>query len=794
SLSTPLYRTGDMARWLPDGNLEFLGRGDQQVKIRGFRVELKEIEFRLLKHEGIRESVVIVKGGGAGDDEKYLCAYIVVHSPAPAVTEVREFLSEQLPRYMVPGYIVTVEKIPLTANGKVDVKALPDPETGFSENDYVAPRDENEEKLAEIWSELLGIEPRRIGINSSFFDMGGHSLKAGLMVSEIHKVFNVVMPLVQVFETPTIRELARYIKKKPGGGGEFDSYVSIERAEDRDFYPLSSAQKRMFFIQQLDPESVVYNVPVSVVLEGTLDRHRLEQAFRRLVVRHESLRTSFLLIEKEPVQKIHRHVEFEIEYFDFPTGDPGTPVRPFNFSQAPLMRAVLVREDAQRHTLAVDIHHIVTDGFSMEILVREMMAVYGGGSLPELTLQYKDFSQWQNRLFQTAWLKRRKAYWKGQFEDEVPVLNLPTDFPRPSFQGFEGGKFHFDTGSRMAGELNKIAREGQVTLYMILSAGFYVFLSKISGQEDIVMGAPIAGRSHADLKQVVGLFVNTLALRNRPTGDKTFMQFLKEVKECILAAFDNQDYPFEELVELVEVRRDAGRNPLFDVLFNLLNVQQPGREIPEIEDGGLRLKPYKPESDKNTVSKFDMHFSAVETEDNILLGIEYSTRLFTQDTIRRFSGYFKTILSVLIENSAIKLSGLEIISGEEKQQILEEFNNTGVDYPKEKTIPQLFEEQAAKNPDNIAVADMDVNSLGIRQLSYRQLNKKSEQLTRLLQEKGAGSGTIVGIMLGRSVDMTVAVLGILKSGSAYLPIAPDYPENRVNYMLNDSNTTVLLRK
>ncbi|MCP5107539.1 MAG: amino acid adenylation domain-containing protein, partial [bacterium] len=364
-VSTPLYRTGDLAFWLPDGNLEFLGRSDQQVKIRGYRIELKGIENRLLKHEDIREVVAVVRPGTPAGEGKHLCAYIVTHSPLPSIIAVREYLLSQLPPFMVPEYFVVLDKIPLNSNGKVDLKALPDPLTGVSEKEYTAPRDDSEIKLVDVWSEVLGIEPERIGINSNFFQLGGHSLKATLMVSEIHKVFDVAVPLGQVFETPTVRELAGYIKQKASGESVKVSFAAIEKAEDKEFYPLSSAQKRMFIIQQLEPGSVVYNVPISLVLEGDLDRHRLEQAFRQLVARHESLRTSFQLIEKEPVQKIHENVEFGIEYCDLSTADPdgercrshagppGTGIRPFNLAQAPLMRVVLIREEARRHILAV---------------------------------------------------------------------------------------------------------------------------------------------------------------------------------------------------------------------------------------------------------------------------------------------------------------------------------------------------------------------------------------------------------------------------------------------------------
>ncbi|MCP5104082.1 MAG: amino acid adenylation domain-containing protein, partial [bacterium] len=442
-------------------------------------------------------------------------------------------------------------------------------------------------------------------------------------------------------------------------------------------------------------------------------------------------------------------------------------------------------EEARRHILAVDIHHIVTDGFSMGIVVNEMMPLYNGGDLPELSVQYKDYSQWQNRSFQTGELKVQETSWKKTFEEDIPLLNLPADFSRPSVQQFEGSVFHFSTGPEMAGGIRKLALERDVTRYMLLMAVFNVFLSKLCGQEDIVVGTPIAGRRHSDLKQVIGLFVNTLAMRNFPSGEKPFEQFLNETKESALKAFENQDYPFEQLVEAVAVRRDVSRSPLFDVMFVFQDNVIGAAGIPGVEGPGLRLTPVPYAGD---ISKFDMTLAVYKSGDSLGLSLQYCTKLFKQETIQRFAGYFKKILSLVLEEPGKKIADIEIISPEEKNKILYEFNDTKIDYPSDKTIHGLFEDQAEKTPHKVAL----VYSADRSHMTYDQLNKKSGQAANVFKEKGLQPGGIVAVMLNRSIEMAVGIFGILKAGCAYLPIAPDYPRDRIEYMLADSDAKVVL--
>ncbi|MDQ1350148.1 MAG: hypothetical protein QG657_449, partial [Acidobacteriota bacterium] len=792
------YKTGDLARWLPDGNIEFQGRIDKQVKIRGFRIELGEIERQLLEYGHIKEAVVIDRKTG---EEKYICAYIVPDSnPAPEATELKSYLSRCLPGYMLPSFFVFMERIPLNQNGKIDQKALPEPGGGETTKEYTAPRDAVEKKLTEIWTEIL--KPNSfISIDENFFDLGGHSLNATQLTGRIHKVFNVKISLKEFFQSGCIREVAEYIKRAVEVEEEF---TFIEPVEEKEYYPLSATQKRMYFLQQMDEAGIVYNIPSLMILEGVLDKNYLGSIFQKLIQRHESLRTSFITINDEPVQRIHDDVESDIEYKNSSTDYTvytnkkdncrGTPpwlpsIRSFDLSKAPLMRVELVEVEAEKNLLMVDMHHIITDGASMELFVKEFMELYAGLELPLLKLQYRDYVGWQSDKQKKNVLKTEEEYWLGQFREAPPVLDLPLDFPRPMVQSFGGRGYSFEITPGETTALKALALREGATLFIVLLSIYYVFLSRITGQEDIVAGTPVAGRSHTDLESIMGLFINTLALRNRPVWEKNFKEFLKEINENTLAAFANQDYPYEELVEKVTINREPGRNPLFDTMFTLQNTGSQEIKIP-----GLRLVPCEYE---NKTSKFDLSLTSVEVVGKLVFTFEYNTKLFREETIHRFNVYFKNIIHGIIECKERRVVDFKIVSEEEKNRILLEFNDVGVGYPKDRTIHQLFIEQASRTPDNIALLGADLRVCPPRNtrnvsLTYLELNKQSDRLAGLLIEKGVFPDTIVGIMVERSVEMIVGIMGILKSGCAYLPIDPGYSQERVNYMLQDSEVKLLV--
>jgi amino acid adenylation domain-containing protein len=781
--SKPIYKTGDLARWQPDGNIQFLGRMDHQVKIRGFRVELGEIESQLLNHPEIKEAVVLARN----DERKlqYLCAYIVSGKELSS-QELRQYLSGNLPDYMIPSYFVKVDKIPLTPNRKVDRSALPEPKLKAG-TDYTAPRSETERRMVKIWAEVLGIDSNVIGIDANFFGLGGHSLTATILTAKVHKEFQVKLPLNEVFKNPHIRGLSQYI-------GELaeDMFTAVEPMEKREYYRLSSAQKRIYILQQMAAGSSVYNMPEIIPLAGEPDMEKLAEIFIKLIRRHESLRTSFHMLREEPVQEIHDEVEFEIELYNLAAGD-NSFIRPFDLSKAPLLYVRLSRLNENRYLLLADMHHIISDGVSCNILKKDFTALAEGKTLLPLRIQYKDFSQWQNSEKEKENIRKQETHWLKEFAGEIPVLNIPTDYPGPAVLSFEGDTINFEISSENTTGLNAVALEEKATLYMVLLAVYSVLTAKLSGQEDIIVGTPAAGRRHADLESVIGMFVNTLALRNYPGGEKTFRNFLAEVKERTLAAFENQDYPFEDLVERVSVNRNTSRNPVFDVMFvmqtQLETNRNPEKPAGDMEEENSDASDYQGLRDYmenlHRTAKFDLTLNAVEEHGKLNFVFEYRTCLFKEETIRRFINYFTRIAVRVCENPDQRISDIQFIGEEEKWQMVVDFNATEMPYPHDKTIHQLFEEQAARTPDGVAVS-------GMGHMTYRELNRKSDQLAHLLKEKGVLADDIAAIKVHRSIEMIIGLLGILKAGGAYLAIDPDYPEERINYMLTDSGAEILL--
>jgi tyrocidine synthetase-3 len=661
---SPIYLTGDLARWLSDGNIEFIGRIDHQVKVRGYRIELGEIENRLLNIGGMKKTVVLMIEEDNGD--KYICAYFVSEKEYE-ISELREYLSKELPDYMIPSYFVPIDEIPLTANGKIDRRALPKPESKVSES-YMAPRNEIEKKMVELWSETLGRDQLHtsqlktsIGIDEDFFDLGGHSLKATILVSKIHKTLNLKLPLEEIFRTPTIRELAEYLT----GAGE-DTFISLGLAEKKEFYPLSSGQKRLYLIQKMDLNSTAYNMPELYISEEEPDKERLKTTFIKLIERHESLRTSFQPVKGQPLQHVHHQVEFDIDYYDnskVEVKDAAEEkeqiirefIRPFDLSNPPLLRIGLLKAAEKEHILMIDMHHIISDGVSHTILVKDFIQLYEGVEQPALKLHYKDFTLWQNKLINSGEMKKQEQYWLKEFAGDIPLLNLPTDYERQEMQGFAGGSIQFEISSSETNVLRDFSKNESATLFMILMAIYNVLLSKLSGQEDIIVGLGTAGRRHADLEKIIGMFVNTLALRNYPTEEKSFKDFIREVKNRTLQAFENQDYLFEDLVEKVVKTRDLNRNPLFDTSFMFQNLVEEELDTPVIDKFPFNLRLYLQESG---ISKFDMFWSCREEDERMQFSVSYRTALFKRETIERYISYFKQIVSEVTDNIEIKIKDI----------------------------------------------------------------------------------------------------------------------------------------
>ncbi|WP_143088770.1 non-ribosomal peptide synthetase, partial [Paenibacillus algorifonticola] len=495
------------------------------------------------------------------------------------------------------------------------------------------------------------------------------------------------------------------------------------------------------------------------------------------------LRTGFELVDGEPVQRIYPQVDFAVEYKQVANEREADElvcefVRSFDLTKPPLLRVGLIELEQNRHILLFDMHHIISDGVSMEILVAEFVRLYGGEELSPLLIQYKDYAVWQQSESQKDRMKRQEAYWLEQFSGELPVLEMPTDFARPVFRSFKGDTYEFVIDARKSAALRQLAAESGATLYMVLLALYTTLLHKYSGQEDIIVGSPIAGRSHGDLEPLIGMFVNTLAIRSYPLGEKSFRSFLKEIQETTMQAYENQDYPFEELVEKVRVSRDVSRNPLFDTLLVMQNVEEG-----EFAINGLRLAPF---ANERSIAKFDLTLEIAEDADKLACGIEYTTALYTRETAERLAKHFDRLIETVIQTPSATLETLDMMTSEERIQLLTVFNDTDADYPREKTIHVLFEEQAERHPEAVAVEYED------ERLTYRELNERANRLARTLRNQGVGADQLVGIMAERSPSMVIGILAILKAGGAYVPIDPEYPEERIRYMLDDSGAGVLL--
>ncbi|MEL7144968.1 MAG: amino acid adenylation domain-containing protein, partial [Bacteroidota bacterium] len=768
-----MYRTGDLARWLPDGTIEYLGRVDHQVKIRGVRIELGEIEYQLTLAKQITEVVVIAL---EKEGEKYLVAYYVATESVDA-SALRVHLTDKLPDYMIPAYFVQLEEMPLTINGKLDRRSLPTP-AYVQGDDYEAPSTELQRQLVAIWSETLKLDPDQISVSTSFFEMGGHSLKAAFLVNNIRKTLGVEVPLKEFFRYQRISELSDYVASSSAM-----SFVPLESTPVKSHYVLSDAQQRLYFLYQFDPSSVAYNLPQTVKLTGALDKEKLANAFERLIARHEVLRTTFEQREDGVYQQVLEDISFAIEYQSCEVTEVRNTiksfVRPFDLSIGPLIRVGVVETGPEEHLLMTDLHHIITDGLSQSILVKEFMALYNEEVLPEIRLQYKDFAEWQQGELQQAAIAKQQAYWLETYAEPLQSLELPTDFTRPLISSQRGASVSLDLDESVTAGLKQIASDEGTTLYMVVLSLLNVLLSKLSNQEDVVVGTPTAGRSHPDVEEMVGMFVNTLPLRNYPKGTMTFQEFLSSVSKTTVSGFDNQSYPYEALVDELNLARDTSRNPLFDVMFSFLN---SGEET-NLQMSGLDVVAM--DHDQET-TKFDLTVVAVENNDRIHLGLQYATDLFREETIKKFANYLRQIIDAVLTDTAVRLSDVSVLSANERQQLLVDFNQTDTVFAEE-TFISLFNQQVGLTPDHIAVV------LGDEELTYAQLSEKANEIAFLINEKIGGTGPQkVALLFHSSVEMIAGILGVLRAGCAFVPLSPGVPQKRNQYILSDSDASLLL--
>ncbi len=808
-----MYKTGDLGTYLPDGRIICSGRADHQVKIRGQRVELGEIETQIDILPNIKTCVVCKKVDE--DSHEFLCAYYTSDEKID-ISIIKGHLQAHLPRYMVPQYYIQLPVLPYTPNGKIDRKALPMPILEHIEENIVAPETDTEIKLLELFKDITHIN--NISTNASFFDIGGDSLSAINLSARIQSEFNVQLFVRDILEKPSIKELANFIDtalvennneilhepdsnentsidaedsehyKDFSGKNRYSKQV-ISPVEKSDYYKVSSAQKRIYFASQIDSNSIVYNIAGSVILDGKIDVEKLKNAFTTVIQRHETLRTYFELHDTEVVQKIADDINFNLEVeksTDFKNLDNILTdfVKPFDLSKAPLFRAKLVNFDNDKSALVIDTHHTICDGTSITVFVDELCKLYNGVTLKELDITYKDFANYEHNQVVSGALEDAENYWLDKFKGEIPVLNMPTVYQRPATQSFEGKKVYSEINSDTVLKINSAARELHITPYMLMLGAFYVLLSKYTSQNDIVVGSPVVGRDVASTYNLIGMFINTLALREKIDNSLSFKSFVLSLKDDLLNAYKYQTYPFDILVDKLDIKRDLARSPLFDFMFIYQN-----NGFKKFDFDGVSSKYYVPD---NNTSKYDLTLEAIPEDGNIKLNFEYCSQLFNKDFVKSFASYYLNILNNILDNVDIQISNISLMSDEQQSTLLDKLNDTSLDYPKDKYIIDLFEEQARKTPDSIAIV------FGNESYTYRELADKVTALANHIRElpiyKKIAKDDVkaIGIMLNRRAEVLISMFAILKAGCGYLPIDPTYPEERVSYIIENSDIKLIL--
>jgi amino acid adenylation domain-containing protein len=786
-----VYRTGDRARWLADGTIEFLGRTDEQVKIRGFRIEPGEVEAVLAAHDSVREAVVVVREDAPGD--RRLVGYVVAAEGASVTSaELRAHLKGRLPEYMVPSAVVVLDAIPLTPSGKVARRALPAPDGAEAGVEYVAPRTAGEELLAGIYADVLRVE--RVGVESSFFDLGGHSLMAMRLVSRVRDVFGVELPLRAVFETPTVAGMVLRIEEvRRAGLPMLPPIVPVPRTGPP---PLSFAQERLWFLDRLQPGSTAYGLPQAFRLTGPLDTAALERALGEIVRRHEALRTTFGEVDGAPVQVVAPFDGFTLPAADLSERSEDyrdeavrrathEAARAFDLAAGPLLRVSLLRLANDEHVLLINLHHIVTDAWSMDVLFRELVTLYGAyasgqeSPLPELPVQYADHAVWQREQLQGEVLDRQMAYWKERLAGVPELLELPTDRPRPPVQSHRGDVVSVTVPAALVEQLRALARGEGATLYMVLLGAFQVLLSKHSGSEDVVVGSPVAGRTQREVEGLIGLFINTLVLRTDLAGDPGFRGVLRRVRDVTLGAYEHQDVPFEKLVSELQPERSMRHAPLFQVMFNLLNTGEQGAETPS----ALAFVPMGGGGDND--AKVDVTLTVREQPDGSLdARLGYASDLFESATMARMAAQWTRVLAAVAARPDAPLSAIDVLA-EEERSALAEWNRTARDFPAQSVL-ELFDGWVSRMPDAPALAFE-----GAR-LSFAELDGRTRRIAASLAARGVGPEARVGLCVERSAEMIVALLAIMRAGAAYVPLDPAFPPGRMADMMADAGATLVL--
>jgi amino acid adenylation domain-containing protein len=792
-----LYKTGDLVRYLPDGNIEFLGRIDHQVKIRGYRIELGEIEAVLGQHSAVREVVVVAREDVSGD--KRLFAFVAVNQKQTiASKELRCFLKNKLPDYMIPTAFVALNKLPRTLNGKVERRALPIPDNVRAELEetFVAPRTPVEEVLVGIWAEVLGFD--KVGVLDNFFELGGHSLLATQIISRLREAFQLEFNLCEIFEYPILSDLANKIELvTQTEQKQTQTLPNIPIIARNKNLPLSLAQEHIWFFEQLFPFSAIYNLPKAIRIKGLLKLKVLEQCLNEIVKRHEVMRTSFTQVNGEPVQIVHPFHAFilpVVYLHNLPYSERESKAEELASEEAQqifylesglLWRIKLLRLSEEDHLLLLNMHHIIFDAWSVGVLIHELAILYEAFlsekqlQLPEIPIQYVDFAVWQRQWLQGKVLDSQLNYWKRKLQGELPILELPTDLPRPNIQTYQGSRYILKLSKSLTTSLKAISRKENVTLFITLMAAFNILLYRYTGQKDILVGTPVANRNRKETERLIGCFTNVVVIRTYLGDKSTVQELITRVRKTVLEAYSYQDIPFGILVKEIQPERDLSRNPLFKVMFAIQNAPMPASEFSNLTWQSLDI-------DNKTV-KLDLNICMVDSNEGLIALIDYNVDLFNESTIKRMADHLQVLLEQITFDQTQYISNLQILTEVERHQLLVEWNHTKkVDDPLDKCIHQLFEQQVERTPDNVAVVFEN------QHLTYQELNERANQLAHYLRKLGVKPEVLVGICVKRSLEMVVGVLGILKAGGAYVPLDPEYPKERLAFMLKDTKTPVIL--
>ncbi len=768
-----MYRSGDSAIMYEDGHLEYIGRIDNQVKIRGFRIELGEIEEKILKNKDIESCIVAKKTDENGRD--LLCAYYVTQKSSININLLKTNLQKELPNYMVPQYFIKIDKVPININGKTDLKALPLPQISSIQQEIIGARNKVDDLIIQTFKSLLHIN--QISIKDSFFELGGDSLTAISICTSLNQNLKMNLSVKDILTHPIISDLSDYIATY-----EINK-TTIQKAKIQDFYPASSAQKRMYYVSKTDNEnSILYNIPGALVFDSVPDVEKLKSCFAILFERHESLRTYFEIKNNDIVQKIAPNINFKLTIQNSTSSNTEYLlkqfIKPFNLAKAPLFRATLVIQNNEKATLLIDMHHSISDGFSVSILLDELSKLYNGHTLEENSITYKDFSQWEISHFTSPEFRESQKFWLSNFQNEMPILHMPTTFPRPVTQSFEGNSFHFEIDKKLKNKITKLSKEFGLTPYMFLLASYYILLYKYTNQEDIIIGTPVTGRDLPELSHVVGMFVNSLPLRIQLNSNLSFKTFLNTVKKMCLNSFEHQDYPFDFLVNQLDLQRNTNRNPIFDTMFIYQNMGAPTLHFNHIKTTYVEAQ--------NNISKFDFSLEITPNSEIFNLRFEYCTKLFDKDFIENLANRYLKIIATVTDDITTKISNIEIISEPEKNEILTNFNATKTTYDNTKNLSTIFEENAKKAPNKTAIIFEN------EKITYAQLNEKANQVANFLLTKHIKPNDIVGIMLPRSIETLITMLGVLKAGAGYLLIDSNLPKERIEFMLENGNAPLLI--